>query len=146
MATNKHADKGKWAEKQVADILAKLNAQHIDFAYDRLPDARAARGALKAQLCDFTACYRNQFFMIEVKETKHPYRLPRDKISQVAVMRKWEKAGAQGIVIVFHSTTNYWRVFYLGCLEGTPPSWDLREHAEYSQLETALREQTNLPL
>lgn len=143
-----YADRGKWAEKEVAKVLAHYNSKYSKFAFDRLPDARAARGALKAQLCDFIAIHGGHppmFYMVEVKEVKHDYRLPRDKVSQLPRMRAWSMAGGLGVILVFHSTIQKWRGIELGDLEGNPPSWDLSEHPTFDTALEAYQHVTVVP-
>lgn len=131
-----HADKGKWAEAEVEKVLKAMNAKHLAFAYDRQPDARSARGAIKAALCDFLWWWTFQpsyvspmekvSGLLEVKETKHDYRLTKDKLDQLPRMRKVRYAGGVGLVIVYHSTLEKWRIAPLEFFDGEiPPSWDL---------------------
>lgn len=121
-------DRGKWTEDQVDTMFSKLNKSRYDFAYHRLPDARAAGGRLKAQPADFlVSCGRMRF--LEVKETQHDYRLAKDKVAQIAVLRKHRMAGTQFGVLVYHSEIEKWRFApddFFG-VEGLPASWDLRD-------------------
>ena len=144
---SKIGQRGKDTERAVADHLEALNAQHMDFAFERLPDSRAARNLIKAQLCDFIASHCGAFFMIEAKQTQHDSRLESAKIGQLARMRKWQTTGATGIIIVYHSRMNAWRAFDLRKLEGCPPSWDLDalKIRCHNRLAEALLAETNLP-
>lgn len=124
--------RGKWAEKEVEAVLKAANQRIYGFAYERLPDARAAGGRLKASICDFLAWWKGPdgpvSYMIEAKELAHDYRLPKDKIGQLARMRKVANAGGVGIVLVYHTTSSMWRGVPLAYLDGEiPPSWDLRD-------------------
>lgn len=136
--SNERATRGKSTEKAVEKVLSAWNEAHSDFAWHRFPDARAAMGRLKAQPSDYLYFAGSFGGLLEVKETKHDYRLPRDKISQLPVMRKFSMAGATNIVLVHHSTTNLWRIAYLSYFEGTPPSWDMSDLPTYASAEAAL--------
>jgi hypothetical protein len=149
MAKSIHANKGKWAEKQMANFLVKVNDSRYDFAFHRLPDARAARGALAAQPADFMASvaaqgdWEKQFYFIEVKEVKHDYRIPFDKVSQWAVLNQWSNSGANAFVAVYHSTLNKWRLVFIDELtelrETSKASWDLRDYKLYASVEEACK-------
>lgn len=124
------ADRGKWAEKEAQKHLEALNTRYMDFAFERLPDARAAGGRLKASLCDFLWWWKahgmSNTGLLEVKETKHDYRLAKDKLEQLPRMRKVRNAGGLGLVLVHHSTIGKWRIAPLEFFDGEiPPSWDL---------------------
>ena len=131
------ANRGKSAEKSVDAVLKKWN-NLAAFAYHRLPDARSARGALAAQPADFYFCSKGVFGHLEVKETEHEYRLAKDKVSQLAILKKFSMAGAVSLVLVHHSTLKKWRVLYAGGLASDVPSWDLREVQTYDSAEDAL--------
>jgi hypothetical protein len=126
MTKSKIGDRGKAAEKEVDKVLRILN-NRSDFAYWRLPDARAARGYLAAQPGDFAYFCKGRGGIIEVKETEHAYRIAKDKISQLATLQKFEWAGAKSAIIIHHSVDNVWRMIYPSQLEIGPASWDLRQ-------------------
>ena len=138
------ADRGKWAEKEVQKHLDVLNNQYHDFAYDRQPDARAAGGRLKAALCDFLWWWRagtthRVSGLLEVKETKHDYRLAKDKLDQLPRMRKVRNAGGYGLVLVYHSTIGKWRSIPVEWFNGPiPPSWDLSDVPTHDTAQKAL--------
>ena len=139
------ADRGKWAEKEVEKVLTAMSNNHLGFAYERLADARAAGGRLKAQLCDFLCWWAKAnveavSIMLEVKEIQHDYRLPKDKLKQLARMRKVSYAGAEGVVLVYHSTIDKWRCMSLSFFHGDiTPSWDLSSEPVYDNPAAALR-------
>lgn len=140
----KFADRGKWAEAEVEKVLTHLNEKYMGFAYDRQPDARSARGAIKAALCDFLWWWKDATTgkvsgLLEVKETKHNYRLTKDKIDQLPRMRKVRYAGGEGLVLVFHSEIKKWRVVPLEFFDGPiQPSWDLSNLPVYDTPGEAL--------
>lgn len=148
------ADRGKWAEKEVQKHLDRLNNRFFDFAYDRQPDARAAGGRLKAALCDFLWWWKytdgngkvaRVSGLLEVKETKHDYRLAKDKLDQLPRMKKVHNAGGAGVVLVYHSNLDKWRIaplsFFIGPV--VPPSWDLSSLKLYDNAQTALNFQSD---
>lgn len=130
--------RGKSEEKIVGEILARWNAKYAHFAYTKLADARAARGAIKAQLCDFIVHVPDHFVMLEVKSTAHEFRLAKDKLSQLPNMKKWIDAGATGFALIHHSTLFQWRIVDLSLIATGEPSWDLREFRLYPSAEAAL--------
>ena len=142
MSKSNIGQRGKAAEKEVDKVLRQLN-NRSDFAYWRLPDARAARGFLAAQPGDF--CYftvKDGSFcggIIEVKETEHEFRIAKDKISQLATLHKFEWAGANSIIVIHHSIEDVWRAFKPSDLEIGPPSWDLRCFPAHTTVSAALK-------
>lgn len=138
MATSP-TNRGKTAEKQVRKVLAKLSLRSDTTTY-RLPDAHS--GSFQATLADFMLMHKGTLYLLEVKEVKHAYRIPHGNYSldQVARMRRWQLAGAQAHVIVYHSTIDKWRtapVDYFLNREGG--SWDLR-NLPLQNLEDILKE------
>jgi Holliday junction resolvase len=131
-------DRGKAAEKTVLGVLTKWNLKYVRFAFERLADARAARGAIKAQLCDFIVHVPDHFVMLEVKETTHEFRIAKDKLAQLPNMKKWIEAGATGLALIHHSTLLQWRVVDLALIATGEPSWDLREFPLWPSAEAAL--------
>lgn len=150
MQTKKQiADRGKGAEAEVEKCLKRMNELHYSFAYDRQPDARAAGGRLKAALCDFlwwwqyvnaSGFHSNVSGLLEVKETKHDYRLTKDKLDQLPRMKKVRNAGGKCVVLIHHSTLGKWRITPLEFFISTevPPSWDLSSLRLYDTPREAL--------
>lgn len=130
--------RGKAAEKAVFKVLDQWNAQYASFAWHRLPDARSARNFLKAQPADAIYFEGDCGGFIEVKETEHPYRLPRDKLSQLPTLKKFAMAGARSVVIVFHSELNKWRIAKVDYFEDGRPSWDLTQLPLHDTAEQAM--------
>lgn len=123
MATSRHADSGKAAEKQAEAWLMQRSAGLHEFAYHRYPDARAARGALAAQPADYlVAAGRAGVFHLEVKETGEERRLPKAKVSQYGKLLMFWWAGIQPLVLVYRSRFNDWT--YFTARELFPPSSD----------------------
>ena len=131
------SNSGKKAEKLVEAVLKKWN-NRAGFAYFRLPDSRAARNFLTAQPGDFAYYCGPRAGILEVKSTQHPYRLAKDKISQLPTLKKLSAAGAANLVLVNHTTEGVWRVLYPGGLDASVPSWDLRAVETYPDAESAL--------
>ena len=128
---------GKETEKLVESLFTEWNKWQ-SFAWHRLPDARSARGFLHSQPADYI--YRSGQFsgFIEVKALKHPYRLPTDRVTQLATLKKWSLAGSQNLILVHHYIEGVWRVLYPGGLDASVPSWDLRNVETYPDAESAL--------
>lgn len=138
MATN-HASRGKSAETKVRIRLKEICINQNQ-AWDRLPDARA--GSLASAICDFMYINSGKFWLIEVKETKHEYRLVHGNFdpAQIARIRMWATAGANTMVLIYHSTLDKWRTeninFFFENREGG--SWDLR-HLPLLDLQDILK-------
>lgn len=130
--------RGKTAEKAVKALLERLNEKHFDFAYSRLPDARAAGGRLGAVICDFLVWYRGKSLLLEVKETQQNRRLAKDKLSQLATLQKVKAAGATPVVLVYHTELDRWRVSGVDFFEFGRPSWDLSDLVLYVSAAEAL--------
>ena len=134
---------GAETESLVRVILDKMNTRQ-DFTYHRMPDAKAARGALPAQPGDFLYASNDSTLVtpyvgfLEVKACKHPYRLAKDKISQLAKLNLFEMAGAKSYVLVNHYLQGYWRVVPTSWLADGAPSWDLSGCPMYSSPVEAL--------
>lgn len=99
----------------------------LHFAYQRLPDSRAARNPLPPQPADFFFSewggVHTQTFSgyIEAKETEHLTRLPKDKIRQFGLLHKFYLAGQSVFVIVRRTTHNDWTYFSGTELFNFPP-------------------------
>jgi hypothetical protein len=135
-------ERGKWAEKQAKELLTRLGNANATFDWQRMPDARAARGALAAQIGDYEFFAPGVHGVLEVKEIAHDRRLPRDKLSQLAHLRKRALAGGSIVVAVYFSTIDAWRairgVEFWG--DDFPPSWDLSDLPYYHTLERAIHQ------
>lgn len=136
--SNERAQRGKAAEKAVQTVLGSWNKRFSDFAYLRMPDARAAMGRMKAMPADYL--YFNGDFggFIEVKETRHEIRLAKDKLAQLSVLRKFALAGARSVVLVYHSTLGKWRIAKLEFFNEGVPSWDLSSLPLHDSAEEAM--------
>lgn len=133
------ANRGKQAENLVKKHLEKLSLQSNTASY-RLPDARA--GSFMATLSDFLLVHKGTMYLLEVKEVQHDYRVPHGNYStdQVARMRRFQLAGAEAHVLVYHTNLGKWRtapVDYFLTREGG--SWDLRD-LPLQELENILKE------
>lgn len=125
------ANRGKIAETLVRKMLDEHSKQQT-FAAIRLPDAHG--GSLVQTLADFLITNKGHTILLEVKEVAHDYRIPvgNFKLQNRNKLAMWELAGATTIVMVFHSTTESWRIIpasWFGKLN--TGSWDLREFPEH---------------
>lgn len=113
------ADLGKWAEGEARKVLAGLSNDNLRFAWHRYPDSRSARNLIQTQPADFLvldnrrALYQGHAafmlsYHLEVKETAQKYRLPKDKISQWADLRKFWFAGVRPAALIFRSVYQDW--------------------------------------
>lgn len=125
------ANRGVKAEKAVHAFLDAWAKNHIDREYSRLTDSKAAGRTIKAADADFAYYWggnsRPHHGLIEVKETKHGYRLERGKLTQLPRLRKREACGGECVVLIYHSEIGYWRYQTPETLEetGEKGSWNL---------------------
>lgn len=103
---------GKWAEAEARKYLEARSDRDFGFAFHRYPDARAARGSLPAQPSDYIVAlkdvHHHDHWHIEVKETAQERRLPKAKIRQYGMLKKFWWAGTLPLVPVFRSTLDDW--------------------------------------
>lgn len=131
-------ERGKYAEKQVRDLFDKLNTENSSFAYERVVDARAARGAVGKALSDFLVWSNPYNIPLEVKSTLHKLRLPSSAITQLPRLKKVAMAGAKPYVLVYFKTLDAWRVAPASWFEFGVPSWDMSELPTHPTCEQAL--------
>lgn len=134
------ANRGKWAEARTQEYLTQLSNARAEFDFERLPDARAAMGRFKAQIADFAFFMPGLHGVIEVKETKHSFRLAKDKLEQLPRMHKRALAGGLCIVLVYFSGPRKWRAIRAVELEVGLPSWDLSTYQTFDTAAEALRQ------
>lgn len=131
-------ERGKIAQQLTEKYLKKVNDQHANFAYERLPDARAAGGHLKKQLCDYLCWFEPYSLPLEVKSTEHDYRISKDAISQLPLLKKVRLAGGRPYVLVLFKTIEKWRVAPIDYFAFGVPSWDMRDLPLFDSAEEAL--------
>ena len=128
--------------------LAAWAGQCSEREFNRLTDTRAARRIVKAAAADFdyymgrTPSNFNQAHgLIEVKETKHDYRLQHSKVPQLPRLLKRTRCGGECAVLVYHSTTGLWRSASPAWLDAHREggSWDLSELETYPTAAAALQ-------
>lgn len=134
------ANRGKFAEKEVHDYLKDLSARKAKFDFERLPDARAAMGRFKSMIGDFEFFLPGAHGVIEVKETKHLYRIAKDKLEQLPRLQKRAMCGGTCVVLVYHSTSKVWRALLATDLKIGPASWDLSLYQAYPSAAEALQQ------
>ena len=123
------ANRGKVAEGKVREALKKLEAEYVEFTFNRILDAHSAGGKLSAQPGDFQAFGWGRNWLLEVKEVAHDYRLGHNNfpLASVARMRKRQAAGSECLVLLYHSTTKCWRFPRFDLfLHRDGGSWDFR--------------------
>lgn len=103
--------RGTWAEARVKEWLEARSAALLGFAWHRYPDTKAARNYVTAQPSDFEIVWDGVPFKLEVKESGEKTRLPRSRIGQWAVLRKFWLAKARVIVLVYRTDLNHWVYF-----------------------------------
>lgn len=156
--------KGKWAEDKVRDWLKKRAAGRASFAFNRILDARSARGAMSnPQPGDFQwfedtgkelivhdeqrvyPITRNG--LIEVKSVIHTHLLPYGNFNedQVGRMRIRAMAGSEALVLVAFRPENhvpYWRTAPLEFFEERirRGSWDMSEINAYTHCDDILEQ------
>lgn len=145
----KKIDPGKWAEKEAQAWLEAKSAADAGFAWHRFPDARAARGALAAQPCDFLVSQAigaaNRTIYLEVKETAQQRRLPKAKISQYGTLKKFYWTNADVLVLIYMSEHQQWvtlqathEIDDLFYYDECPSSFDLSQLERFDTAAQAL--------
>lgn len=132
------ANRGKGAEKQVHDYLKEISARRARFDFERLPDARAAMGRFKSMVADFEFFLPGVHGVIEVKETKHSFRITKDKLEQLPRLQKRAMCGGLAIVLIYFSSPKVWRAMLATDLKVGLPSWDLSLYQTYATPAEAL--------
>jgi penicillin-binding protein-related factor A (putative recombinase) len=138
--TNRFADRGAVAEKAVQKYLEKWEADSRDREVERLVDTKAAGRIIRAAAADFAFYCPGAFGLIEVKETKHDYRLERPKITQLPRMRRRAKAGGKCYVVILFSEIDRWRAITADDLMtfGDKGSWNLSHLPDFGSPEQVL--------
>lgn len=130
---------GRETEKLVISVLEELNTRQ-NFAWHRLPDAKAARGLLSAQPADMVVADGKKGLFLEVKAIKHAFRLPKDKVRQLPLLKKFAESGMGGVILVHHYLEGIWRVVDPESLDLGVPSWDISPAYGYSDVREALND------
>lgn len=123
----KIGSRGKPTEDLVQEILRRWKNADSDFDFDRQQDARAAGRPMPPTVADFTFCYRGKAGALEIKSTKHAFRLNYKDFPQFPRMRR--RADAQGLclLLIYHSQEKIWRLINVEDLPViTKGSWDLK--------------------
>jgi len=151
---NTAANRGKYAESELKKYLKLLESHHMDFTWNRNPDAHAAGGKFVPVAGDFQAFHKlgwaylrnpenantyterqvpyQRNFIIEVKEVKHDFRLPVKNYSsdKIARIEKRVRAGTEAAVLICHwpkTEKETWRLVpHEFFQDQSQPSWDLR--------------------
>lgn len=102
-------NKGKRLESSIRKEFENLLVSR-GFAYYRCPDARACMGRIKKQPGDFFFFTKTDTYLIEVKEVKHDFRIPKKRITQLPKMRLFALTCVKPFVIIKHTQTESYRV------------------------------------
>lgn len=141
------ANRGKYSEDKIREVLKKFEIDYLRFTFNRIPDAHAAGGKAQPQAGDFQTFYMSEFkgssnSLIEAKETEHPSRLPYKNFSPDAVGRAYKRqlAGSDVIVLVCCKPLKEWRLmpldFFRERNEATPSgSWVLTGYPTFTTKE-----------
>lgn len=100
---------GKTTEKNVRKVFDIEEERNVHFAFERLYDARAARGKFPPQTSDFHADLNGRSLYIECKETRDPDTVSISAFDQFPRMKRKEMAGAAGALIVYHIQERVYR-------------------------------------
>lgn len=160
-ANGSPANRGKFAEKKVKEILEHFEKRNMTFTYNRCLDAHAAGGRFPAQAGDFQAFALASYvlidgkdsvealriptaeglpasrnFIIEVKEVAHERLLPPKNYSadKVARVQKRALAGTEALVVVLHKVPSFvYRLVPFEVFTKRPAkgSWDLSAYPTY---------------
>lgn len=137
----------KDAEDEVADFLRDLSDREATFAFHRYPDARSAGGRLGKQPSDWIVCrlqgQQKLHWHLEAKETASTDRIPKSKIRQYGMLRKFWWAGVTPLVLVKRSPVGDWVVLganELFSFDECPPSFRINKLKTYPSAAAALTE------
>lgn len=139
------ANRGVYAENKVKQYLEGWRDASTTHDFSRLTDSKAAGRIIKSAPADYeyfaVTAVRTAHGYIEVKQTEHEYRLARDKVPQLPLLRKREKCGCTSFILVYHSTIRVWRVATVPDLAetGDKGSWNLTAYPAFSSCGDALR-------
>jgi hypothetical protein len=144
-------ERGKTAQDLTQKHLDLLNTKHASFTYIRLQDARAAGGRLKKQLADFICWYHKKVnphphdylveclsMPLEVKSTEHDYRITKDHLSQLPMLKKVKLAGAEPYVLVLFKQIEKWRIAPIDFFPFGQASWDMSKLPMFDTAQDAL--------
>ena len=137
MLKNARGQRGKVAEEEVEKLFKRWNSR-MDFAWHQLPDSRSSRGTVPAQPSDYLVVVAGTTIFLEVKETGHDFRISKDKVSQLPTLKKFQLAGATGLVLILHTGLEKWRVVNINDLKIGLPSWNLTDYPLYDSASEAL--------
>lgn len=144
------ASRGKDAEADVKAVFSAISAKVAEFDFERIADARAAGGRMKATTADFQYFRPGAHGVCEVKEVKHDYRLPltEERRKQINRIRRRALAGGEVIFLVKHTTSGLWRRVPLDVLvtEKQKPSIDLSDLPTHKTCKEALSEVPGMKL
>lgn len=157
---SRKADQGKWAEDKVRGWLNAYQQRVASFCFNRILDARSARGAMaNPQPGDFqwfldlrytvgSGEYTRQVTangLIEVKSVQHTHLLPYKNFTpdQIARMRIRQLAGSLPLVLVAFRPEGlkpYWRTAPLEFFEDQQRkgSWDFSDIDAYTHCDDIL--------
>lgn len=139
---NSFSGRGVECEKAVQKALDAWMAESpTGREANRLVDTKAAGRTIKAAAADFDFYdARGHHGLIEAKQTKHDYRLERDKVPQLPRLRKRTACGGRCVVVVYHSEAKVFRAVSATYLAnyGDKGSWDLRNFPSFDSAWKAL--------
>ena len=138
MSKDTRGQRGKRAETIVEGWLKTLNSKFARFKYLRLPDARSARGRMKAMPSDFIVFSPRGATFLEVKEVDHEFRIPKANITQLPELRAYQLAGCRACVLVLFKVQWRWRCVDVKDIPFIEKgSWDWSEFPDYATPEEA---------
>lgn len=101
---------GKATEKKVRDTMVEEEASNPLFSFERLYDARAARGKFPPQTSDYHVDFNGRSIYVECKETTDPDTISISAFDQFPRMKRKEMAGAPGAMVVYHIRERVYRL------------------------------------
>lgn len=115
---------GLYLEKMTQDYFKKTDGRW----YHRLNDSAGSRNLVKAQPSDAICCVDGHSFLLEMKSTKVPKRLPR--FVQLPRMKLAALAGMDGYILVHRYLVDVYYVLNIKSLSLEDASYDLSEYPE----------------
>lgn len=101
---------GKATEKKVRKEFDKEEENNVHFAFERLYDAKAARGKFPPQTSDYHVDFNGRSIYVECKETTDPDTISISAFDQFPRMKRKAMAGAPGALVVYHIKERVYRL------------------------------------
>ena len=134
---------GKGLETRLKKLFTAEQERNSRFAFERLHDARAARGKFPPQPSDFlintyNCTGRPLCIYLEAKETENEDKITIDSFSQFPRIYRKILAGATGLLVVYHTIRKLYRFVPLARFPISTRTFKLEGEKTYKKLDQLL--------